>query len=246
MYYFVSDIHLGAGSAEESKATEARFVEWLKSVSSDADAIFLCGDIFDFWFEYRRVVPKGFVRTLAQIASLTDQGVRVVFMVGNHDQWVSDYFASECGMEVYSSPQIFDIEGKRVYVAHGDNLNVKKDPLLKLMNKAFKSKWLRVLFSSLVHPDLALKFGQWWSGSSRRKHVNMNHNKNLATRKMLIEHAERVHAHEDTDFHIFGHIHVPIDHTTTNGVRVVITNDWRENPYCAVIDKNGDISLRDI
>ncbi len=248
MHYFVSDIHLGAGSKEESKATEKRFVEWLDSVSLDAESIFLCGDIFDFWFEYKRVVPKGFVRALGQIASLTDRGVRVVFMAGNHDQWINDYFEAECGMEVYTKPQIFDIEGKRVYIAHGDNLNVKRDPLLKLMNNGFRSKWLRWWFSTLVHPDLALKFGQWWSGSSRKKHANeeLNNSKCIATQRVLIEHAEGVHARENTDIHIFGHIHVVGDHTTTNGTRVLFTNNWSRNPHCVVIDKNGEIDLREI
>ncbi|MFR9554668.1 MAG: UDP-2,3-diacylglucosamine diphosphatase, partial [Rikenellaceae bacterium] len=99
MYYFASDTHLGAGSIEEQRLTERLFVEWLERVSADAEAIFLCGDIFDFWFEYKRVVPRGFVRTLGTIASITDRGVRVIFMAGNHDMWVRDYLAVECGME---------------------------------------------------------------------------------------------------------------------------------------------------
>ncbi|MFI3292631.1 MAG: UDP-2,3-diacylglucosamine diphosphatase [Rikenellaceae bacterium] len=246
MYYFVSDIHLGGGSAEESKATEARFVKWLDSVGDDAKAIFICGDMFDFWFEYKRVAPKGFVRTLGRIASLTDRGIRVVFMAGNHDQWIRDYLAIECGMEIYTSPHIFDIYGKRVYIAHGDNLNVKSDPLLKLMNSGFRSKWLRVLFSSLVHPDIALKFGQWWSGSSRKKHIRNNHKGCDKAQEMLTEHAEGVHARENTDLHIFGHIHVAVDHTTNSGTRVIFTNDWSQTPYCAIMDESGDIALQKI
>ncbi len=246
MYYFVSDIHLGAGSAQEAKATEERFVEWLDSVGDHATAIFICGDMFDFWFEYKRVVPKGFVRTLGRIARLTDRGVRVVFMAGNHDQWIGDYLASECGMELYTSPQIFEIEGKRLYVAHGDNLNIKGDPLLRFMNCGFRSKWLRALFSSLVHPDLALKFGQWWSRSSRNKHVHTQYKGRNAAQEMLSEYATTIRASEGSDYHIFGHIHLALDHTTADGTRVIFTNDWSHTPYCAVMDKNGEIRLEKI
>ncbi len=168
MNYFVSDIHLGGGTKEQSKSAESRFCEWLDSVADNATGIFICGDLFDFWFEYKRVAPKGFVRTLGRLATLTDRGVRVVLVVGNHDLWVRDYFEQECGVEVYTTPHIFEIEGCRVYIAHGDNLNIKKSPLLRFMNSGFRSKWLRVLFSSLLHPDLALKIVQWWSRSSRK------------------------------------------------------------------------------
>mgnify|MGYP000771996908 CR=1 FL=1 len=102
MYYFASDIHLGAGDEHSARAVERRFVAWLDKVSGDAEAIFLVGDIFDFWFEYRRVVPKGFVRTLGKLAELTDRGVRVVFFTGNHDMWVGDYLARECGVEIHT------------------------------------------------------------------------------------------------------------------------------------------------
>lgn len=246
MYYFVSDIHLGGGSAEESKTTEKQFVEWLDSVGDNAKAIFICGDMFDFWFEYKRVVPKGFVRSLGRIASLTDRGVRVVFMAGNHDQWLRNYLAEECGMEIYTSPHIFDIEGKRVYIAHGDNLNVKRDPMLQLMNNCFRSKWLRVLFSSLVHPDLALKFGQWWSRSSRQKHILTKFKGRNFAQDMLVEHAEGIHARENTDIHIFGHIHVAVDTTSKSGARVIFTNNWSHAPQCAVMDSNGDIRLEKV
>ena len=109
MYYFASDIHLGAGDAATARAVERRFVAWLDDAARDAEAIFLVGDIFDFWFEYRRVVPKGFVRTLGKLAELTDRGVRVVFFTGNHDMWVGDYLARECGLEIHTSPEVMTL-----------------------------------------------------------------------------------------------------------------------------------------
>ena len=110
MYYFASDIHLGAGGEAFAQQTERRFVRWLDDAAQDAEAIFLVGDVFDFWFEYRGVVPKGFVRTLGKLAELTDRGIRVVFFTGNHDMWVGDYLARECGVEIYTSPQQFRLE----------------------------------------------------------------------------------------------------------------------------------------
>lgn len=105
MYYFASDIHLGASGEAFAQQTERRFVRWLDDAAQDAEAIFLVGDVFDFWFEYRGVVPKGFVRTLGKLAELTDRGIRVVFFTGNHDMWVGDYLARECGVEIHTSPQ---------------------------------------------------------------------------------------------------------------------------------------------
>ena len=124
MYYFASDIHLGAGGEAFAQQTERLFVRWLDDAAQDAEAIFLVGDVFDFWFEYRGVVPKGFVRTLGKLAELTDRGIRVVFFTGNHDMWVGDYLARECGVEIHTSPQQFCLNGKNVFIAHGDNMNI--------------------------------------------------------------------------------------------------------------------------
>ena len=170
MYYFASDIHLGAGDAATARAVERRFVAWLDDAARDAEAIFLVGDIFDFWFEYRRVVPKGFVRTLGKLAELTDRGVRVVFFTGNHDMWVGDYLARECGLEIHTSPEVMTLSGKKVFIAHGDNMKIDGQPMLKFLNRIFRSRTLRWLFSWGVHPDWALRFGHWWSGRSRKGH----------------------------------------------------------------------------
>ncbi len=249
MYYFVSDVHLGAGTPQEAKSVEERFVKWLDSVGEDAEAIFICGDLFDFWYEYKRVVPKGFVRTLGRIAHLTDRGVRVVFMAGNHDQWLRDYFEVECGMEIYTRPKVFELAaGKRVHIAHGDGLNVKRDPILKAMNNTFRSSWVRALFSTFVHPDLALKFGQWWSRSSRAKHINTNYEGQEFAIEALVEYAMGVHADEHADYYVFGHLHAVEEYTIGDQgeARVIFVNDWRVNPHCAVMDAEGSITIKEI
>ncbi len=246
MYYFVSDVHLGGGTPAEAKIAESRFVKWLDSVAEDATAISICGDLFDFWFEYKRVIPKGFVRVLGRIASLTDRGVRVIFMAGNHDQWVWDYFETECGMEVYTKPHIFEIVGQRVYVAHGDNLNIKRDPILKLMNQTFRSLWVRKLFSSLVHPDLALKFGQWWSRSSRAKHVKTDYKGQDRAERSLLEHATITNAVESANFYVFGHLHAIKEQEIEGGAKVIFINNWSQNPHYAVMDTVGNMKIKEV
>ncbi len=246
MYYFVADVHLGGGTPQDAKLTEQRFVRWLDCVSADAQGIFICGDLFDFWFEYKRVAPKGFVRTLGRLAQLTDRGVRVVLMAGNHDQWVRDYLQQECGIEVYTSPRCFDIAGEVVYLAHGDNINIKRDPLLKLMNSGFRSKWLRTLFSTLIHPDLALKFGQWWSRSSRAKHTKNNHKGQDLCVETLVEHASNIHATHGAKYYIFGHVHTLVERQIEGGAKVIIVDDWSQNPHYAEMDKEGNITIKEV
>ncbi len=242
MIYFASDIHLGSGTPEQQKATERLFVGWLSSVAADASAIFLCGDIFDFWFEYKRVVPKGFVRTLGKIAELTDRGVRVVFMAGNHDMWLRDYFIEECGMEVYTTPTTFELSGKRVHVAHGDNLKIKKNLSLRAMNAFFRSAAARILFRSFIHPDLALKFGQWWSGSSRKKHEEGDQQKRFEPVEFLREYALEHYAEHHDHIYIFGHLHCArsFDEQTP---QILFMNDWSSEPHYVAMDSEGNVKL---
>ena len=172
MYYFASDIHLGAGDEHSARAVERRFVAWLDKVSGDAEAIFLVGDIFDFWFEYRRVVPKGFVRTLGKLAELTDRGVRVVFFTGNHDMWVGDYLTRECGMEgLHLSAGDDPSRAKSLHRPRRQHEISTDSRCSKLPEPDIPvARTLKWLFSWGVHPDLAMKFGHWWSGKSRKRH----------------------------------------------------------------------------
>ena len=195
----------------------------------------MVGDIFDFWFEYKRVVPQGFTRTLGQLSHMTDRGIRVVMLTGNHDMWVGKYLTEECGIELYTTPQIFDLVGKRLYISHGDNTNIKGQPMLRLMNAFFRSKSLRVLASWLIHPDLFLRFGQWWSGSSRKAHKAQTELRYLDP---LIEFAK---GYNDTtiDHFIFGHLHIA--HQTDN---ITFLGNWAENCSWAELDKVGNITLK--
>ena len=243
MYYFTSDVHLGAGDETFSRRTEQRFVKWLDKVAEDADAIFLVGDIFDFWFEYGRVIPKGFVRVLGKLAELTDRGVKIYFFIGNHDMWCRDYLEKECGVKTFFKPQHMTLAGKEVFIAHGDNMNVGNQPMLRLMNTCFRSRILRKLFSWCVHPDLALKFGQWWSGKSRKSHLKDHITP--SSLEFLIDYArDYKRQNATTDYVVFGHMHYPYDHTEDD-LRVLFLGCWEgEKATYAVMDDEGNIALK--
>ena len=242
MIYFASDIHLGAGTPQEARATEQRFVAWLDRVAADAECIILAGDIFDFWFEYRKVVPQGFVRTLGKLAELTDRGIRILFFTGNHDMWITDYLTRECGIEIFTSPQLLEFEGRRIFVAHGDNMNIDGQWVLQAMNGAFRSRALRWLFSWLIHPDWALRFGQWWSGNSRKKHLAHTYDERVT--EPLIAYARIHHDSLQADHYLFGHMHYPRDYRE-EGLHVVLLGCWDKNQTSyAVLDNAGTLTLR--
>ncbi len=247
MYYFASDVHLGAGSLSEQRRVERLFVSWLNRVAEDAEAIFLCGDIFDFWFEYREVMPKGFSRTLGTLSMLTDRGVRIVFMAGNHDMWLGNYLETECGLELCHTPTIFRLGESVVHVAHGDNLNVRGDWKLKLMNTIFRSKSAYAIFSRVIHPDLMLRFGGWWSEKSRHKKSKYEGCAPIdnGAIRALIEYAEGVQRATPCDIYVYGHLHIPFDYEA-DGLRVVFTNDWSVEPQYARLTGEGEITLEKV
>ena len=235
MHYFVSDIHLGSGDVATQKRVERDFLNFLKQVEQDGESLFLVGDIFDFWFEYKRVVPKGFVRVLGRLAELSDRGVRVVMLTGNHDMWVGIYLTEECGVELYTTPQQFTLRGKQFFISHGDNTNIKGEPMLRLMNRFFRSKSLRAVASWLIHPDLFLKFGQWWSGSSRKAHKDQTDLKYL---NPLIEFAKGYNK-QLIDHFVFGHLHIP--HQVEN---ITFLGNWAHAASWAELDESGNITLK--
>lgn len=241
MYYFASDVHLGAGDEQQSRCTERRFIRWLDMAAKDADTIFLVGDIFDFWFEYHEVVPKGFTRVLGKFSELTDRGVKIIFFIGNHDMWCYDYLQRECGVQIEYAPRFYTLSGRKLFIAHGDNMNIKDKPLLRFMNAGFRSKTLRTIFSWLVHPDLAMRFGKWWSNKSRKSHPKPA---TIDSLSFLIDYArECKREHPDTDYTIFGHLHLGHDHSE-EGLRVIFLSDWTDSTInYATLDAEGNITL---
>ena len=184
-------------------------------------------------------MPQGFVRTLGKLAELTDRGVRVVFFTGNHDMWVGDYLHRECGVEIHTEPQVVTLAGKRLFLAHGDNINVGHLPWLCFMNRVFRSRPLRWLFSWGVHPDWAVKFGRWWSGRSRKSHGGES-DRNVT--EPLIAYARDRQRIDPVDYYIFGHMHYARDYAA-DGLRVVLLGAW-DAPACAVLDDAGKLELK--
>lgn len=242
MYYFVSDIHLGVGGKEQARLTEQRFLRWLDMAEKDADTIFLLGDIFDFWFEYGHVVPKGYARIFGKLANITDKGIKIIFFTGNHDMWCRDYLQSECGIEIHRKPHTYTLAGKKIFIAHGDNMNIAGKPMLRLMNTCFRSKFLRVIFSWLIHPDLAMRFGKWWSNKSRQSHPKPSTVESLG---FLVDYARDYKAsHPDIDAAIFGHLHLGHEVKEDN-LHIVFLSDWSDEEISyATIDNNGKLELK--
>lgn len=243
MYYFASDIHLGAGSRQEGGKVERRFAAWLDAVSKDAEAIFLVGDVFDFWFEYNKVVPKGFARVLGKLAELTDRGVRVVFFTGNHDMWVRGYLADECGLEICKKPQVMELAGRRVFIAHGDNMKIDGKPMLKLMNAVFRSRLLYRMCRWFVPVGWMMRFGLRWSAHSRKSHGASDDFTEKVT-EPLIEYAREYAAGHEVDDFVFGHMHFARDYRE-GALHVVNLGCWSaDKGSYAVMDASGEITLK--
>lgn len=243
MYYFASDMHLGHGDAPTARRREELLVRWLDSVAADAEAIYLLGDVFDFWYEWSQVVPVGYVRLLGKLAELSDRGVEIHLFTGNHDMWQRGHLERECGVRIHYAPEQTLLAGRRVWIGHGDNLNIKGEPMLRLMNATFRSKVVRALFSWLVHPNLVMRFGKWWSGSSRKSHGAVA-DPEVANRA-LVEYAEH-HPHaEQIDLFIFGHTHAAAEYRTTHS-ELYFLGEWIgcDKPTYGVMNNEGEFTLK--
>ncbi len=242
MFYFASDMHFGSPHGRGPTLDRERdFGRWLDWVSRDAKAVFLVGDVFDFWFEYRRVVPKGFTRTLGKIASLTDRGVEVHLFQGNHDMWMTGYLERECGVKVHRDGECLELYGKKVFIEHGDVPHNREGLRQSLISWCLRSSVLRFLFSRLVHPNIALAFGHWWSGSSRSKHGGHVF---AGEREHLVRYARSIMAREDIDYFVFGHLHCPADYDLGDGRRAIFLGDWLTGSDYAALSPDGQMELK--
>lgn len=238
--YFASDNHLGAPDRDKSLPRERLFVSWLDTVKKDAHSIFLIGDLFDFWFEYKKVVPKGFVRVLGKLAELSDAGIEIHYFVGNHDLWMSGYFESELNIPVYYRPQTFEFNDKQFYIGHGDGLG-PGDKGFKRMKKVFAhpvSKWL----FRWIHPDLGVRFAQHLSVKNKLISGVEDVKFLGAENEWLAQYAKRKLTEKHCDYFIFGHRHLPIDIALTETSRYINLGDWISQFTYAVFD-GKDLTL---
>ena len=235
MIYFASDIHLGAGDPATARCTERRFTAWLDAVSRDAEAIYLLGDLFDFWFEYKRSVPKGFIRFLAKLCEFTDAGIPVHFFTGNHDIWAFDYLPKECGVILHTKNEYFNINGKHFLIGHGDALNSKDKGYLFLYH-IFHNRFLQKAFR-WVHPDLGILLAQKWSSHSRLENGHIEADSFRGEeQEEIVRFCRNTLSLRHFDYFIFGHRHLPIDLELSPGSRYINTGDWITYDSYAVFD----------
>lgn len=257
--YFLSDAHLGSAShvrnakektsdksiltlSSASKYTgdynpqheiERKLCRWLDMVKVDAKAIYLLGDIFDFWFEYKNVVPRGFTRFLGKLGELTDLGIEIHFFIGNHDIWLTDYLQKECGLIVHTEPLVCDFNGQKFFLAHGDGLG-DDSASFKIIRSIFHSSFCRKLFAT-IHPRWALGFAHTWSNHSRETGGMVGYlgedNEHLVkfAKKQLL-------TSPNINFFVFGHRHIMLDLMIASQARVIILGDWITYFSYAVFD----------
>ena len=221
--FFASDFHLGLKAGKDPAEREKLVVRWLTTVAPEAREIYLVGDIFDFWWEYKLVVPRGFTRFLGTVSSITDSGIPVHFFTGNHDMWVRDYLSTECGMLVHTSPFTGIIDGKKFHIAHGEGLGSKSTGY-RILLWIFRNKPLRVLYS-ILHPRIGIGIGLNWSLHSRFV-KGITQDFMGEEREDLLRYAQSVMQKENIDYFIFGHRHLPMTFNNGSNGRIIFLGDW--------------------
>ena len=232
--YFISDFHLGSPDHQTSLQREKYIIQFLESIQHEAAEIFIVGDLFDFWFEYKTVVPKGFVRILGKLATLTDAGVPIQFFVGNHDMWMKNYFEKELSIPVYYEPKTFIRNGKKFLIGHGDGLG-PSDGGYKFLKKIFRNKVSQSLFGVLP-PAVGMGVANYFSRKSRSVSPQTDETYRGKEGEWLIDYCKRRLSEETFDFMIFGHRHLPIDFRFSNGSRYINLGDWIRYFTYAVFD----------
>ena len=209
--YFLSDAHLGSRAIAHGRTQERRLVNFLDSIKHNAAAVYLLGDIFDFWYEFKLVVPKGYTRFLGKISELTDLGVEVHFFIGNHDIWCGDYLEKECGVTIHRQPLTCEIYGKEFFLAHGDGLG-DKDAKFKLLRSMFHSTTLQTLFST-IHPRWSIELGLEWAKHSRLKREGGKEPEYMGEDKepLVLFTKNYLKDHPDINYFIYGHRHIMLD-----------------------------------
>ncbi len=234
--YFLSDFHLGAPNAVASLQREKKIVQFLDSVKKDAAVIFIVGDLFDFWYEYKTVVPKGYVRILGKLAEITDAGIPIHFFVGNHDMWMRDYFQKELNIPVYFEPEPFTFNGKQFLVGHGDGLG-PGDHGYKFVKKIFRNKICQWCFG-ILPPFIGMGIANYFSRKSRAKTLAINADEKFLgeEKEWLIIYCKEILQKQHYDYFIFGHRHLPINFNLSKSSLYINLGDWLQYDSYAVFD----------
>ena len=235
--FFASDFHLGVPDHASSKERERRIVSWLDQIKSEAHSIYLLGDIFDFWFEYKRAIPKGFIRLQGKLAELKDTGITIEFFTGNHDMWMFDYFPKELGIPIHRDPIVLTYQGQRLLIGHGDGLG-PGDAFYKILKKFFNSSICQWLFAR-IHPNLGIGLAHYWSRKSRISNVKREEKFQGDENEFLLSYCKAMEKQTHHDFYIFGHRHLPLDLPVGNNSRYFNLGEWVHfNTYAEYDGKN--------
>jgi UDP-2,3-diacylglucosamine hydrolase len=232
--YFASDFHLGVPDAAASLVREKKIVRWLDTIRHDAQMLFLVGDIFDFWFEYRHAIPKGFIRLQGKLAELSDNGLPIYLFTGNHDMWMFDYFTHELNIPVLRKPVSIRVNGHKFFIGHGDGLG-PKDYTYKVLKKVFANKISHWLFAR-IHPNLGIGVANYWSRKSRIQNTKEDEVFKPGE-EWLVTYCTDMEQHNHHDFYIFGHRHLPLDLQINENSRYVNLGEWVN--YCSYAEYDG-------
>jgi UDP-2,3-diacylglucosamine hydrolase len=238
--YFASDFHLGVPDLPTTIAREKKLVRWLESIRHDAHSLYLVGDMFDFWFEYRYTVPKGFIRFLGKLAELRDAGLPIYFFTGNHDLWMFDYFKKELDITIYTDPQELKVGAHKILLGHGDGLGPGDRYYKVLKAGLFGNRFFQWMFHWL-HPNLGMSMAHRWSKSSRI--ANMEREKFQSDQtEFLFKYCEEMEKKDHHDFYIFGHRHLPLDLKVSGTSRYINLGEWvNYSPYAVYDGKNMEL-----
>lgn len=242
--YFISDAHLGSLAIEHRRTQERRLVNFLDDIKHKAEAVYMLGDMFDFWHEYKNVVPKGFTRFLGKVSELTDMGVEVHYFTGNHDIWAYDYLERECGVIMHRKPMTTEINGNLFFLAHGDELG-QNDKGFRIIRYIFHNRLCQILFSSL-HPRWGVAFGLNWAKHSRLKREDGTELPYQGEDKeeLVVWTKDFMKSHPDINYYIFGHRHIALDLMLSRTARLMILGDWISQ-FTYVEYDGVNISLKD-
>lgn len=234
--FFASDFHLGAPDPISSLERERKIIKWLDQIKPEAYALYLVGDIFDFWFEYKHAIPKGFARLQGKLAEFTDSGIPVTFFTGNHDMWMFDYFPQEFNIPVYREPQCLEVNNKVLYIGHGDGLG-PDDHTYKFLKKIFQNPICQWLFAR-IHPNLGLSIANMWSRKSRINNHGKDESFQGAEKEWLFLYAREMETKSHHDFYVFGHRHLPLDLKVNNKSRYINLGEWINYTTYGAFDGN--------
>ncbi len=232
--YFISDFHLGVPNDKDSRKREDKIVAWLNSISHDVQILYLMGDVFDYWFEYKEVVPRGYVRLLGKLAELSDSGVEMHYFTGNHDMWVFDYLPKEIGLQVHRAPIQKEYNGKKFFLGHGDGLG-PGDFGYKFIKKVFANKLSQWLFAR-VHPNTGIGLMKFFSRKSRIATGTSDDVYLGDDKEWLMIFSREVLQKEHYDYFIFGHRHLPLDKQLNDRSRYINLGEWINHFTYAVFD----------